>query len=120
MLHVIKVITHPFIIICLDMEQFALVSDFVDTNNRLNTQAVTMEKLLNYQIERNPSHQIDSLEKEVNKRLFAKPDSLVDQLLPCPRVNSQTLILDGVETEVFSRIVLKNCIERTQTFPIFT
>ena len=41
---------------------------------------------------------------EMNKRLFSEADSLVDKILSCPRIklsNSQTLILDGVETENF-------------------
>ena len=37
-------------------------------------------------------------------KLFSKVDSLVDKILSCPRIklsNSQTLILDGVETGIF-------------------
>ena len=40
----------------------------------------------------------------MNKKLFSKADSLVDKILFCPRIklsNSQTLILDGVETGIF-------------------
>ena len=40
----------------------------------------------------------------MNKKLFSKADSLVDKILSCPRIklsNSQTLILDGVETGIF-------------------
>ena len=40
----------------------------------------------------------------MNKKLFSKADSLVDKILCCPRIklsNSQTLILDGVETGIF-------------------
>ena len=39
----------------------------------------------------------------MNKILFSKADSLVDNVLSCPRIklsNSQTLILDGVDTGV--------------------
>ena len=42
--------------------------------------------------------------KEINKKLFSKADSLVDKILFCPRIkqsNSQTLILNGVETGFF-------------------
>ena len=38
------------------------------------------------------------------KKLFSKAYSLVDKILSCPRIkvlNSQTLILDGVETGIF-------------------
>ena len=48
--------------------------------------------------------QVDSLKKEINKKLFSKADTLVDEILSCPRIKlskSQTLILDGVETGVF-------------------
>ena len=37
-------------------------------------------------------------------KLFSKADSLVDHILSCPRIklsNSQTLLLDGVETRIF-------------------
>ena len=48
-------------------------------------------------------HQTDSLKKEINKKLLAKADTLVTKTLSCPRIklsNSQTLILDVVETGV--------------------
>ena len=41
--------------------------------------------------------------KEINKKLFAKADSLIDKVLSHPPYklsNSQTLVLDGVETGV--------------------
>ena len=44
------------------------------------------------------------LKKEINKNLFSKADSLVDKILSCPPIklsNSQTLILDGVESGIF-------------------
>ena len=47
---------------------------------------------------------VDSLKKEINNFLFSKADFLIDKTLSCPRIkpsNSQTLILDGVETENF-------------------
>ena len=46
----------------------------------------------------------NSLKKEMNKKVVSKADSLVDKILFPPRIklsNSQTLILDGVETEFF-------------------
>ena len=39
----------------------------------------------------------------MNKNLFCKADTLLDNILSCPRINlanSQTLILDGVETGI--------------------
>ena len=85
------------------MDQFVLVPASV-YNKSLITQSVTKQELPKYQPSQNPTYQIDSLKKERNKKLFSKANSLVDKILSCPRIklsNSQTLILDGVETGVF-------------------
>ena len=85
------------------MEQFVLVPASV-YNNSLITQSVTKQEFPKYQPSQNPTCQVDSLKKEINKKLFSKADSLVDKMLSCPRIklsNSQTLILDGVETGIF-------------------
>ena len=85
------------------MEQFVLVPASV-YNKSLITQSVTKQELPKYQPSQNPTYQIDSLKKEINKKIFSKADSLVDKILSCPRIklsNSQTLIFDGVETEFF-------------------
>ena len=74
-----------------------------NSNKGLKTQAVTKLELPKYQAEQNPTYRIDSLEKEIDKKLFAKADSLVDKILYCHRfklTNLQTLILDDVETGV--------------------
>ena len=84
------------------MEQFVLVSASV-YNKRLTTQSNTKQELPKYQPSQNPTYQVDSLEKEINKKLFSKADSLVDKILSCPRIkfsNSQTLTLGGVETGI--------------------
>ena len=85
------------------MEQFVLVPASV-YNKNLITQSVTKQELPKYQPSQNPTYQVDSLKKKLNKKLFSKADSLVDKILSCPRIklpNSQTLILDGVETGIF-------------------
>ena len=85
------------------MEQFALVPAS-EYNKSLITQSVTKQELPKYQPSQNPTYHIDSPKKEINKNLFSKADSLVDKILSCPRIkfsNSQTLILDGVETGIF-------------------
>ena len=85
------------------MEQFVLVPASV-YNKSLITQSVTKQELPKYQPLQNPTYQVDSLKKEINKKLFSKADSLVDKILSCPRIklsNSQALILDGVETGIF-------------------
>ena len=73
-------------------------------NKSLITQSVTKQKIPKYQPSQNPTYQVDSFKKEMNKKLFSKADSLLDKILSSPRIklsNSQTLILDGVETGNF-------------------
>ena len=85
------------------MDQFVPVPASV-YNKSLITQSVTKQELPKYQPSQNPTYQIASLKKEINKNLFSKADSLVDKILSSPRIklsNSQTLILDGVETGIF-------------------
>ena len=85
------------------MDQFVLVPASV-YNKSLTTQSVTKQELPKYQPSRNPTYQIDSLKKGINKKFFSKADSLVDKTLSCPCIKlskSQTLILDGVETGIF-------------------
>ena len=82
------------------MEQFVLVPASVFDKSFI-THSVTKKELPQYQPSKNPTYQIDSLKKGVNKNLFSKADSLVDRNLSCPRIkisNSQTLIFDSVET----------------------
>ena len=104
------------------MDQFVLVPASV-YNKTLNTQSVTKQELPKYQPSQNATYQIDSLKKEINKKLFSKADALVDKILSRPRIklsNSQTLFLDGVENGFFCRILLNNCVVRTQTFQTIT
>ena len=99
----LKILLFPSLTICLDMEQFVLVPVSVYSKS-LNTQSVTKQELPKYQHSQNPTYQVDSIKKEINKKLFSKGDSLVDKFFSCPRIklsNSQTLILDGVEIGIF-------------------
>ena len=85
------------------MDQFVLVPASV-YNKSLITQSVTKQELPKFQPSQNPTYQTDSPKKEISKKFFSKPDSLVDKILSCPRIklsNSQNLILDGVETGIF-------------------
>ena len=84
------------------MEQFVLVPASV-YNRSLITQSVTKQELPKYQTWQNPTYQVDSFKKEINKKLFSKADSLVDKILSSPRIKLsklQTLTLDGVETRI--------------------
>ena len=85
------------------MEQFVLVPASV-YNKSLISQLVTQQKIPKYQPCQSRTYQVDSLKEEVNKKVFSKTDTLVDQILSCPRIklsNSQTLFLDGVEPRIF-------------------
>ena len=85
------------------MDQFVLVPASV-YNESLTTQSVTKQEFPKYQPSQSPTYQIDSLKKELNKNLFSKADSLVDKILSSPRIklsNSQTLVLNGIETGIF-------------------
>ena len=80
------------------MEQFVLFPASVHSKN-LNTRSIRKPELPKYQPSQNPTYQIDSLNEEINKKLLAKADSLVDIILSGPRTklpNSQTLKFDGV------------------------
>ena len=80
------------------MEQFVLVPASVYNKS---AQSVTKQELPKYKAEQPPTYQIDSL--NLKKKLFGKADTLIDKILSCSRIkisNSQTIILDGVNTGV--------------------
>ena len=107
------------LIICIDMKQFAPVTASVYYKS-LNTQSPTKQELSKYQLSQNLTYQIDSLKKEINKKLFAKVDPLVVKILACPLIklsNSQTLILDGVETGVILSIFVQRLRRKNADVP---
>ena len=80
------------------MEQFGLVPASV-YNKSVTTQSVTKHELPKYKAEQPPTYQIDSL--NLNKKVCTDP--LIDKILSCSRIklsNSQTIILDAVDTGV--------------------
>ena len=82
------------------MEQFVFVPASV-YNKSVTTQSVTKQELPKYKTEQPPTYQIGSLKKNNNKKLFGKADPLIDKILSCSQIklsNSQTIILDGVDT----------------------
>ena len=84
------------------MEQFVPVPASV-YNKSVTTHSVTKQKLPKYKADQPPTYQIESLKRDINKKLFGKADTLIDNFLPCSRTklsNSQTIILDGVDTGV--------------------
>ena len=84
------------------MEQFVLDPASVH-KMKVTTQSVTKQELSKYRAEQPPTYQIDSLKRYINKKLFGKADTLIDELLSCSRIKlstSQTKVLDGVDTGV--------------------
>ena len=82
------------------MQQFVHVYASV-YNKSLIAQSITKQELSKNQLLQNPLFPISSLKKELNKKLFAKAESIVNKILsrPCLKLpNSQTLILDDIET----------------------
>ena len=82
------------------MEQFVLVPTSV---YKKSARSVTKQELPKYKAEQPPTYQIDSLKRGINKKLFGKSDTLKVKILSCSRIklsNSQTVILDGVDTGV--------------------
>ena len=82
------------------MEQFVLVPASVYNKS---AQSVTKQELPKYKAEQPPTYQIDSLKRDINKKLFGKADTSIDKILSCCRIKlsiSQTIILDGVDTGV--------------------
>ena len=84
------------------MEQFVLVLASV-YNKSLTTPSVTKQELPKYKAEQSPTYQIDSLKRDINKKLFGRADSLIDKILSCSRIklsNSLRIVLDCVDTGV--------------------
>ena len=84
------------------MEQFLLVPPSV-YNNSNSPNIVTKQQLPNYKAEQTPTCNKDTLKKEINQRLSTSASPLVNKILESPRIrlsNSNTLILDGIETGV--------------------
>ena len=69
----------------------------------MTTQSVTGQEIPMYKAEQPPTYQIDSLNRDNNKKLFGKADTLIDKISSCPRIkpsNFQTISLHGVGTGV--------------------
>ena len=82
------------------MEQFVLVPASV-YNKSVTTQPVTKQELREQKTEQLPTYQIDSLKREINKKVCT--DTLIDKFLSCSCIklsNLQTIILDYVDTGV--------------------
>ena len=72
-------------------------------NKIVTTQSITKQELSKYKAEQPPTYQSDSLKRYINRKLFGKADTLIDKILSSSRIkfsNSQTIVLDGVDTGV--------------------
>ena len=84
------------------MEQFVLVPLSVYNSNNSST-IVTKQELPQYKPEKTPTYHKDTLKKEFNQQLSTNASPLLNKILKSPRIklsNSNTLILDGIETGV--------------------
>ena len=84
------------------MEQFVLVPASVYNKSEI-TQSVMKQEIPKYKAEQPPTYQNDSLKRDITKKMFGKADTLKDKILSCSGIklsNSQTVILDGVDTGV--------------------
>ena len=73
------------------MQQFILVPASV-YNKGVTTKSFTKQELPKYKAEQPHTYQIDSLKRDINKKLFGKADPLKDKILSCSRItlsNSQ-------------------------------
>ena len=71
----------------------------------MTTQSFTKQELSNYKAEQPSTYQIDSLKRDINKKVFGKADNLIDKVLSRSRIkfsNSHTSFLDGVDTGVLN------------------
>ena len=84
------------------MLQFVLVPLSVYNSSNSPT-IVTKQELPKYKPEQTPTYHKDTLKKEINQQFSTSASPLVNKTLESPRIklsNSNTLILDGIETGV--------------------
>ena len=84
------------------MEKFVLVPLSVHNSSNSPT-IVTKLETTKYKPEQTPTYHKDTLKKEINHQLSTSASPLVNKFLESPRIklsNSNTLILDGIETGV--------------------
>ena len=101
------------------MEQFVLVPASV-YHKSVTTQTVTKQELSKYKAEQPPTYQIDSLKRDINKKLFGKTDTLIDKISACSSIklsNSQTIFLHGVDTGVLNSIFIRNLRRKSADVP---
>ena len=101
------------------MEQFVLVPASVYIKS-VTTQSVTRKELPKYKAEQPPTYQLDSLKRHINKKLFGKAGTLIDQILSCSRIKhlySQTIVLHGVGTGVLISVFTQHLRRKNADVP---
>ena len=104
------------------MEQFVLVPLPVYNSSNSST-IVTKQELPKYKPEQTPTYRKDTLKKEINQQLSTSASPLVNKILESPRIklsNSNTLILDGIETSVLLKDFPQRLKRKNVAYPIFT
>ena len=101
------------------MEQFVLVPLSV-YNSSNNPTIVTKQELPKYKPGQNLTYHTDTLKKEINQQLSTSASLLVNNILESPRIklsNSNTLILDGIETGVLLKDFAQRLKRKNVTIP---
>ena len=107
------------LIICLEMEQFAILpfSVYNSCNNPTNA---TKQELPKYKPEQTLRFFKDTLKEEINQQLRTSASPLSNKILQSPRIklsNSYTLVLDGTETDVLLRHFAQRLTRKNVTLP---
>ena len=62
------------------MQQFVLVPASAYNNKNLNSQSIAKQEFPKYPADENPIYKIDTLGKEVKRKIFVLSDSFVDKI----------------------------------------
>ena len=104
------------------MEQFVLVPLSVYNSSNSST-IVTKQEIPKYKPEQTLTYHKDTLKKKINQQLSTGAYPLVNKILESPRIklsNSNTLILDGIETRVLLKDFAQRLKRKNDSIPIFT
>ena len=104
------------------MEQFVLVPLSV-YNSSNNSTIVSKQELPKYKPEQSPTYDKDTLKKVINQQLSTSASPLVNKFLESPRIklsNSNTLILDGINTGVLLKDFAQRLKRKMFPYPILT
>ena len=101
------------------MEQFVLLPLSVYNSSNSPT-IITKPELPKYKPEQTPTYHKDTLKEEINEQLSASASPLVNKISESPRFklsNSNTLILDGIETGVLFKDLAKRLRRKNLPMP---